>query len=128
MKFGVYYSLMEWFNKLYRDDRRERFKTSTYTKNIVWPDIKFLVNKYRPSVLSADGNEVAPDTYWKSKEILAWLYNESPVRNTVVVNDRWGKDTDCRHGGFYNCKSKYTTSKFKMIIENRCIQIIKHYH
>jgi len=38
---------------------------------------------------------------WKSEEFLAWLYNESPVRESVVVNDRWGKETRSLHGGFY---------------------------
>lgn len=35
------------------------------------------------------------------------LYNESPVRETVVVNDRWGHGTSCRHGGFFNCEDRY---------------------
>ena len=33
---------------------------------------------------------------------LAWLYNESPVKQTVVVNDRWGKETCSKHGGYYS--------------------------
>jgi len=31
----------------------------------------------------------------------------SPVRDTVVVNDRWGIDTQCRHGDFFNCHDQY---------------------
>lgn len=38
---------------------------------------------------------------WKSRDFLAWLYNESPVKNSVVVNDRWGKETRSKHGGYY---------------------------
>ena len=30
---------------------------------------------------------------FKSVEFLKWLYNESPVKDVVVVNDRWGKET-----------------------------------
>ena len=28
--------------------------------------------------------------YWKAPEFLSWVYNESPVKNTIVVNSRWG--------------------------------------
>ncbi|XP_022253093.1 alpha-L-fucosidase-like [Limulus polyphemus] len=30
-----------------------------------------------------------------------------PVKRTVVVNDRWGSGTSCRHGDFYNCQDRY---------------------
>ena len=26
---------------------------------------------------------------------IAWLYNESPVKDEVVVNDRWGSGAPC---------------------------------
>lgn len=35
------------------------------------------------------------------------LYNDSPVRQTVVSNDRWGHDTLCKHGDFYTCSDRY---------------------
>lgn len=34
-------------------------------------------------------------------------YNESPVKDEVVVNDRWGQGTSCKHGGFFNCADRY---------------------
>lgn len=48
------------------------------------------------------------DTYWKSKEFLAWLYNDSPVKDTVVVNDRWGSGDSCKHGGILPASLKPT--------------------
>ncbi|XP_026329130.1 tissue alpha-L-fucosidase-like [Hyposmocoma kahamanoa] len=107
MKFGIYYSLIEWFNDMYEADKKREYSTSLYTDNIVWPDIKQLVNDYRPSVLWADGEWEATDTYWKSTNLLAWLYNESPVKNEIVVNDRWGPATGCTHGDFFNCKDRF---------------------
>lgn len=29
------------------------------------------------------------------------------MRETVVVNDRWGQGTGCLHGGFFNCEDRY---------------------
>ena len=39
--------------------------------------------------------------------MLAWLFNESPVADDVVVDDRWGKDTRHKHGGYYT--TEYTS-------------------
>ncbi|HWV71493.1 MAG TPA: alpha-L-fucosidase, partial [Pseudosphingobacterium sp.] len=63
--------------------------------------MKELVNAYKPEVIFSDGEwDYSSDTL-KSAEFLAWLYNESPVKETVVVNDRWGKETRSKHGGYY---------------------------
>lgn len=111
MKFGVYYSLYEWYNKFFLDDKYSGFVTTNYTDEVVWPDIKYLVKKYRPSILWCDGSWDANYTYWRTPELLAWLYNKSPVKDDIVVNDRLGTDCDCRHGDFYNCKDRYNPSK-----------------
>jgi alpha-L-fucosidase len=63
--------------------------------------MKDLVTRYQPDILWTDGEWDHPSDTWKSTEFLAWLYNESPVRAQVVVNDRWGKETRSVHGGIY---------------------------
>jgi alpha-L-fucosidase len=42
-----------------------------------------------------------PSSDWKSEQLLAWLYNESPCKEEVVVNDRWGKECRHKHGGYW---------------------------
>ena len=44
--------------------------------------------RYKPDLLWSDGDE-GNSSWWKSAELLAWLYNEAPNKDTVVVNDRW---------------------------------------
>ena len=31
----------------------------------------------------------------------------SPVKDTVVTNDRWGSGMACHHGGYYTCHDRY---------------------
>lgn len=69
--------------------------------------MKELVENYKPSIVWSDGCWEGTSDYWESKEFLAWLYNESPVKDEVVVNDRWGTDTVCKHGGYLTCKDWY---------------------
>ena len=38
----------------------------------------------------------------KSTEFLAWLFNESPSKDYVVTNDRWGQGTGKKHGSFFS--------------------------
>jgi alpha-L-fucosidase len=63
--------------------------------------MKDLVTRYTPDILWTDGEWDKTSKEWKSEEFLSWLYNESPVKNTIVVNDRWGSETRSKHGGFY---------------------------
>ena len=52
-----------------------------------------VINTFEPEVLYADGDQQEKDAlsdYWGSKDFLAWLYNDSPVKETVAVNDRLG--------------------------------------
>ncbi len=95
LHMGFYFSLYEWFNPLYKSD------VTGYVDNHMLPQIKDLVTRYQPDVVWPDGEWEHPSEIWKSTQFLAWLYNESPVKNTVVVNDRWGKETRSKHGGYY---------------------------
>lgn len=89
---GMYYSLFEWFNPLWKSDKNK------YAIEHVWPQMKDLINTYKPDVFWTDGDWDASEDVWKSKEFLAWMYNESPVKDKVVTYDRWGSDVRFHHG------------------------------
>lgn len=95
LHMGFYYSLYEWYNPLYKDNLEK------YVDGHMIPQMKDLVTRYEPDVLWTDGEWEYPSEEWKSTEFLSWLYNDSSVKNTVVVNDRWGKETRGVHGGFF---------------------------
>ena len=92
---GMYYSLYEWFNPLWKSDPKK------YATEHVWPQMKELINNYQPEVFWTDGDWDAPAETWKSQEFLAWLFNESPVKDKVIVNDRWGSGVRFNHAGIY---------------------------
>lgn len=95
LRMGYYYSLMEWYNPVHERD------PAAYIDQVMMPQFKDLVTRYKPSVIFSDGEWVKSDTAWRSRELLSWLFNESPVRDHVVVNDRWGKDTRKKHRATY---------------------------
>lgn len=95
LKFGFYYSLYEWFNPLWLKDRPR------YVAEHMIPQFKDVVSRYAPAIIFSDGEWDLPSKDWRSEELLAWLFNESPSRDHVVINDRWGKDCRHKHGGYW---------------------------
>jgi alpha-L-fucosidase len=95
MKFGFYYSLYEWFNPLWLKDRKR------YAVEHMHPQFKDVVTRYSPSIIFSDGEWDMDSKDWKSEELLAWLFNESPCKDYVVVDDRWGKETRHKHGTYF---------------------------
>jgi alpha-L-fucosidase len=104
---GLYFSLFEWFNPLYLADKRVNGTTQVYVNTTVLPQLYDIVNTFHPELIFSDGDwEMTPE-YWQSKEFLSWLYNYSPVKDVVVVNDRWGIGAACHHGGYWTCYDRY---------------------
>ncbi|MFY7995750.1 MAG: alpha-L-fucosidase [Sediminibacterium sp.] len=95
VRAGMYYSLFEWFNPLWKSD------PDKYVSTHVWPQMKELINNYQPDVFWTDGDWDASDATWKSKEFLAWMYNESPVKDKVVTYDRWGSGIRFKQGAVF---------------------------
>ncbi|CAH2013320.1 unnamed protein product [Acanthoscelides obtectus] len=116
LTFGLYYSLYEWFNPMYLSDKQSNFTNNEFVEKKMLPEMHELVEKYKPAVIWTDGDWEAHDTYFKSTEFLAWLYNKSPVREDVVVNDRWGMGIPCKHGDFYTCTDRYNPGNLLMNI------------
>lgn len=96
LHMGLYYSLLEWTNPLYTEK-----SINTYVDQHMIPQLKDLVTRYQPDVIFADGEWDYPSSVLKSESFLSWLYNDSPVKNSVVVDDRWGKETRSKHGDYY---------------------------
>jgi len=111
LRMGFYYSLYEWYNPLYRSDLKR------YVAEHMMPQVKDLVTRYKPAVLWGDGEWEHTSAEWRTPELIAWLFNESPCKDYVVINDRWGKDTRSRHGGFYT--SEYGKYHGKIGVEHK---------
>lgn len=101
LHMGIYYSLYEWYNPLWLSDRPR------YVTEHMIPQFKDVVTRSKPSIIFSDGEWEQQSQEWRSPELLAWLLNESPVKDEVVINDRWGKDTRHKHGGYYT--TEYTS-------------------
>jgi alpha-L-fucosidase len=100
LHMGIYYSLYEWYNPIWLSDKKR------YVTEHMHPQFKDVVTRAKPSIIFCDGEWDLPSDEWRSPELLAWLFNESPVRDEVAIDDRWGKDTRHKHGGYYT--TEYT--------------------
>ncbi len=96
VKSGLYYSLYEWYRPLYLANPDE------YAVKHMIPQMKEVIEKYKPSIFFTDGEWDHNSDVWHSEEFLEWLFNESSVKDEIVVNDRWGSNTRSSHGGYYS--------------------------
>lgn len=112
LKFGAYYSLLEWAVTPTTRNKSGYYLDKKYVKKYgmphqkylderMIPQLKELVVNYSPSLIFADGTWDGDSQFWKSKEFLAWYYNNAPNKEEVEVNDRWGKDTFKKHGDYF---------------------------
>ncbi|TWT84459.1 Alpha-L-fucosidase [Planctomycetes bacterium CA13] len=95
VKMGLYYSLYEWYNPSYLSG------VDRFVDEHLVPQFKDMVNRYEPAIIFTDGEWDYPAATWKSAEMLTWLFDESPCKDQVVINDRWGKGDRHKHGGYY---------------------------
>jgi len=96
VKPGMYYSLYEWFNPLWKAD------PARYVREHMTPQAHELIEKYKPFVFWTDGDWDATAETWQSQQLISWIYNDSPVRDSIVLNDRWGSGTRFHHAGIYS--------------------------
>jgi alpha-L-fucosidase len=118
LRMGFYYSIPDWESVPRRIDGSEYYirkefvekygiGPKRYRDEILLPQLNTLVKNYNPSLIFSDAGEwVYDDEFWKTKEFLAWLYNESPCKDEVVVNDRWCKGMVGNHGDYFSSEYK----------------------
>lgn len=96
IKVGCYFSLREWGNPLYTPETMD-----LYLERHHYPQLKDLVTRYEPDLIWSDGPDQMDENTWKVKDFLTWLYFESPVKDKIVVNDRWARWSNKFHGDYY---------------------------
>lgn len=95
LKAGVSYSLDAWFDPLYLND------FPAYVDQKLQPQLRELVTEYRPNLIVLGGQSQHTAAEFKNDQFFDWLYTESPVRDSVVTNDRWGSDSERKRGSYY---------------------------
>ncbi|MCL3780966.1 hypothetical protein EMN47_11285 [Prolixibacteraceae bacterium JC049] len=105
IKIGIYYSYYEWNNPIYlrkgeisdykgckklKDEDNDGL-LNEYVDDFMVPQIKELIDKYHPDYICFDGEWDHGYVYWRSRQILAYYYNQAVARGQeVIINDRFG--------------------------------------
>ena len=92
---GAYFSLYEWWHPFILAN------LTKYAVEVMRPQWMDLIDNYKPEVFWCDGDWTADPDQWGTRQLLAYMYNDSPVKDTVVVDDRLGTGTNRVHGDFY---------------------------
>nr|CAB3247378.1 alpha-L-fucosidase [Phallusia mammillata] len=126
LRFGLYHNLHDFLNPLYLNDKQNNFTTNEFPRMKSMPELYDIVSRYKPDIVWSDGDQGTNSSYWNSAEFVAWLYNESPVKDIVVTNDRWGRDVLCKHGGFLTCDDRYNPHTLQTRKWENALTIDKH--
>ena len=107
-----YASYAEWYYARVIGDHEhggDAFHRKYYGKQSDYRQFGLLFKAELFDPINSDGGEWAEDEhYGKTKEFRAWLYNEAPNRNEVVVNDRWCKGMPGHHGDSFSSEYQDT--------------------
>jgi len=82
-----------------------------FTDDYIVPQAKDYIDKYDPDILWFDGEWLRPAEYYRTPEIVAYLYNHADGRKEVAANDRWGKGTREQGGDFYTSETDEVVGK-----------------
>ncbi|KAL3314260.1 Plasma alpha-L-fucosidase [Cichlidogyrus casuarinus] len=122
LRVGLYHSLFEWFNPIFLMDKANDYRTRTFVTGKTIPEMRELVTNYRPDIIWSDG-DYGPDSYWNATTFLAWLFNDSPVKDSVAINDRWCDPCRNKHGGFFTGQDSYNPGKIEPFKWENCYSI-----
>ncbi|HMM12868.1 MAG TPA: alpha-L-fucosidase [Bacteroidales bacterium] len=92
MRFGLYYSLPEWDHPLHRWYTDPPESIGPYVEQHMIPQLKELIEAYKPDLLFTDGEWFNTAEQWHARELISWYYNL--VGPDAIVNDRWGHGAD----------------------------------
>ncbi|KAG3282405.1 alpha-L-fucosidase 1 [Ictidomys tridecemlineatus] len=109
LRYGLYHSLLEWFHPLYQLDKKNGFKTQNFVNVKTAPELYHLVNSPQEVHCAYFQVDSSPIKLRLVEEPGGVTPMTQPflLQAKVVVNDRWGRNTSCHHGGFYNCQDKF---------------------
>lgn len=102
LRAGFYYSLGEFNHPLFLEARKPKGDLRPFVREHLQPQLREAVRRYRPSFLYLDGEWDFPLDAFEMRDFVAWLYRESPCKDDVVVNDRFGRGSRGKHGGVFS--------------------------
>jgi alpha-L-fucosidase len=114
LKMGLYYSIIEWESTPTHRTESGYFlpkhiidkygiSPTNYVNDTLIPELKEIVTTYQPSLIFSDGGEWdLEEEFSQTKPFLTWLYNDSPVKDEIVVNDRFFKGMPGQHGDYFS--------------------------